>query len=396
MTDTLLHAVAIPSDSQTETGASRRKKLAKQGVLQSDVPSTETVAPQPGQRRISGQIRGRLAAMHARMIEELLSSSIETVPYAAVGEAVDIDGYYAPEDIDVSRLDAREDRLQQFSGVLSPKGTRRSHWRAARTNPQTLDNPFGSDTAPEFGLTIRARKTRWYNSTDGTIVDATAQRTVDGEHDRLDIYDTDEPSFDGPILLYDIAYTDEYPTDCRVWDTYDRQKESEETDGTSTVGSATIGDSLSTTTESIDAQWQRVYVTDHEWRGDMVLETDRLRLVINQPEDDLRAYRWSDSNGQYTLVQLGQSDWRLYDVNLTDVGLAQLQAQFEFENLSSGARHNLNGTLLRGFDDVIWTVPTNEWKTPSGLVDRLDPIAATTDKVPAPTVDVIKRTETDR
>jgi len=399
MTDKLLHAVVVPSDAQTKSGSRKRKQLAKQGVLQSDVASTESIAPQPGQQTISGQIRGRLAVMHAKMIEELLSSSIPVIPFSALGEQSDVDGYYAPEDIQRDRLDAREDRLQRFEGVLTPKGTRRSHWRAQQTNPQTVDNPFGSGTASEFGLSIRARKVRWYNSTDGTITDATPQRTVQGEHDQLDIYDTDEPSFDAPTLIYDIAYDEEDRTDCVVWDTYNRPKIYEETGNSATVGSVTVGDTtVSSTTVSIASQWQRVYVTDHEWVGDIVLETDRLRLTIDQPEDKLRAYRWDESEGQYTAVQLGNTDWRLYDVNITDIGLAQLSAQFEFESLGSGARHNLNGTLIRGLDDVVWTVPMNEDanNVPADLITRLDPIAATTDKIPAPTAGVVRRTETDR
>jgi len=397
MTDTLLHAVAIPSDSQTDTGAQRRTKLAKQGVLQSDVPSTETVSAQPGQRRISGQVRGRFAVIHARMIEELLSSSIEVVPYAGDGEKTEVDGYYAPEDVNRGPLDPREERLQQFDGTLTPKGTRRSHWRAIRTNTQPVTNPFGSASTPEIGLTVRANKVRWFNETDGSLEDATVQRTVDGEHDQLNIYDASAASFDSPTLIYDIAYDQEYPTDCRVWDTYGRPKEYRATDdGGATVGNATVGSATVSSETIVESQWQRVYVTDHEWNGDIVLETDRLRLTIDQPEDVLRAYRYNPDDGQYTVVQLGQSDWRLYDIDLTGVGLANIEAQLEFENASSGARHNLNLSLVRGLNDGIWSKPPNEGTTPQDLIDRLDPIAADTDSVVVPEQDVIKRTEVDR
>jgi len=397
MTDTLLHAVAIPNDSQTSTSAQRGKKLAKKGVLQSDVPSTETVSAQPGQRRISGQIRGQFAVIHARMIEELLSSSIAVVPYAGDDERTDIDGYYAPEDVQRSPLDPREDRLQQFDGILTPKGTRRSHWRAIRTNTQPVNNPFGSAATPEVGLTIRARKVRWFNDTDGTLESASPVRTVDGEHDQLNIYDATEPSFDSPTLIYDIAYTDEYPTDCTVWDTFGRPKVYRESDDGDTVGSAAVGTAtVSSDAVVVESQWQRVYVTDHEWRGDIVLETDRLRLTIEQPEDVLHAYRYSPSDDQYTTVQLGQSDWRLFDIDLTGIGLASIDAQLEFENEASGERYNLNLSLIRGLDNGIWTVPSNEGGAPQGLIDRLDPIAAATDSAVVPEQDVLKRTEVDR
>ncbi|MDS0258561.1 hypothetical protein NDI56_03935 [Haloarcula sp. S1CR25-12] len=397
MTERLLHAVAVPSDSQTDTGSRQQKRLAKQGALQSDVPYADAISPQPGQQTLVGQVRGKFAPIHAQMIDELLSSSIPVVPYAGREGQDTIDGYYAPETTQQSRLDPREERVQQFDGVLAPKGTRRSHWRAVRTNPQSDDNPFDAGAAPELGLSIRARKVRWFDDVDGGLEDATAQRTVEGEHDHIDIYDPEEPSFGKPLLIYDIPYTEEYPTDCVVWDTYDREKVYREPGDGATVGSATVGSAtVGGDDVRVASQWQRVYLTDHEYRGDMVLETDRLRLVIDQPEDVLRAYRWDPADGQYALLQLGASDWRLFDVDVTSIGLVRLKAQFEFEDMSTGDRVNLNGTLIRGLDNVVWTEPVNEGATPQGLQDRLAPIASETGSIIEPSGDVIKRTEVDR
>jgi len=182
-----------------------------------------------------------------------------------------------------------------------------------------------------------------------------------------------------------------------LWDDYNREKvyrvESDgDTVGSATVGSATVNDADTL----VESQWQRVYLTDHEWQGNIVLESDRLRLVIDQPKDDLRAYRYNADEGQYNLVQLGASDWRLFDVDITSIGLATIEAQLEFEGLTSGATHNLNLSLIRGLEDAVWSVPSNEDSTPQGLIDRLDPIAATTDTVAVPEQDVVKRTEVDR
>jgi hypothetical protein len=398
MPDRLLHAVNVPSDSQTNRGSSKSKNIAKQGVLESDVSSAEAIAPQPGTTSLTGQFRGRYAPMLARMIEELFSSSIKTVPYTARGTDSESDGYYALEQLgSVGPLDAREDRIQKFDGALTKKGTRRSHWRAIRTNPQPADNPFGSASAPEVGLSIWAQKVRWFDDVGGGLEEATVQRRVKGEHDYLNIYDASEPAFDKPILIYDIPYIDEYPTDCVVWDTYNREKVyyeagSDDTVGISAVGTATV----SSDDVNIASQWQRVYVTDHNWRGDIVLETDRLRLVIEQPEDTLRAYRWDAGEGQYNIIQLGSSDWRLYDIDLTSIGLVRLEAQFEFENATTGNRYNLNGTLVRGLGDAIWTVPANEGTAPSGLIDRLDPIASESGDVVEASGDVVKRTQVNR
>ncbi|KZX49302.1 hypothetical protein [Haloarcula sp. K1] len=398
MPDRLLHALNVPSDAQQESGSTRQRKLSKQGVLQSDVSSTETISSQPGRQTIAGQVRGRLAPLIAAELEELFNASgVDVVPYTLREGDSTTDGYYSPENINEDFADARDDRIQDFDGTLTPKGTRRSHWRAVRTNPQTEDNPFGTASTPEIGLSIRARKVRWFDDVGGAVVDATPQRRVEGEHDYLDIYDASDPAFDRPVLIYDIPYADEYRTDCTIWDTYNRPKIYKESGDVATVGSATVG---SATVSGYDiyvaSQWQRVYVTDHDWIGDMVLETDRLRLVIDQPEDVLRAYRWSPADGQYTIVQLGNAPWRLWDIDLTHVGLARIEAQIEFEDLNTGDRHNLNATLVRGLDDVVFTVPTNGSSPPQGLIDRLNPIADDSDRVVQAAGDVVKRTEVDR
>jgi len=397
MTSRLLHAVAVPSDSQTESGSRQQNRVAKQGVLKTDVPSAESVSAQPGQVSIDGRLAGRFADIHAAMIDELLASSIPVIPYAGKDEQDSVDGYYAPETTSQNPPDPRQGRFQQFDGVLTPKGTRRSHWRAVRTNPQTVDNPFGAAPSPEIGLTTAANKVRWYDDVSGAIETPTVQRTVTGEHGRLNIYDASEPSFDSPALIYDLSLREEFKTDCVLWDDYNREKvyrvESDgDTVGSATVGSATVNDADTL----VESQWQRVYLTDHEWQGNIVLESDRLRLVIDQPKDDLRAYRYNADEGQYNLVQLGASDWRLFDVDITSIGLATIEAQLEFEGLTSGATHNLNLSLIRGLEDAVWSVPSNEDSTPQGLIDRLDPIAATTDTVAVPEQDVVKRTEVDR
>lgn len=374
MPDRLLHAVIVPSDSQTSRGSQRRKDIAKRAVIDSDVSSAEAIAPQPGSTTLRGQVRGRFAPMMARMIEELFSSSIETVPYTAVGEQSASDGYYALEQLgDVGPLDPREDRVQSFDGQLVRQGTRRSHKRAVRTKTQSADNPFDAGAPPEIGLSVNASDVAWFNDVDGSVESATVQRTVNGEHGDLEIYDITEPSFDDPVLTYTLGYEDEYATDCVVWDDYGRPKE------------------YSNNGITVASQWQRVYITEHEWEGDIVIESDRLRLIITRPGYTLEAYRWDDSAGSYTAVSLGTSDWELRDISLTDVGLCRIEAQFQFNNTASSATHSLNGTIVRGLDDVIWTTPVNEGSIPSGLETLLSPIADGTSTVAKPTMDLVKK-----
>lgn len=396
MTNRLLHAVNIPEELLSNPSNEAQSKLASNSVL-GGTASAEDIASEPTEKVLTGIAGGKFAKLTALELEELFTSDL-IVPYTVRGrDDPQTDGYYATQNVDVQRAAASQDELQKFDGRLTKNGTQGKNWRAVRTNPQTLDNPFGSATAPEIGLSGRARKVRWFDDVAGTIEDATVQRTVEGEHDYLNIYDASEPSFDAPVLIYDIPYEEEYPTDCTVWDTYGRPKVYSVSTSTAQVGSATVGSATVGGYETyVASQWQRVYLADHDWVGDMILETDRLRLEIGQPEESVTAYRYDPDDGQYNLVQLGASDWRLWDVDIRTIGLAQIDAQFEFEDTSSGAHHNLNGTLVRGLDNVVWTVPNNEGSTPSGLIDRLDPIADDSDRVVNASADVVKRSEVDR
>lgn len=393
-----LYTTPLPEASATSEKNAVAQQLAKNGLINGGGSAVETVSSSVPDLLLEGQYRfgEHISTNLARSLRELSNGSLGPLPIYHRDKDWSDQGYYVVEQAEIEPLHPKQQSVWKYSVTLSKSGTQSKFWRSVRTNPQTADNPFGSATAPEIGLSIRARKVQWFDDVGGAIGEATPQRRVEGEHDYLDIYDASEPPFDNPVLIYDIPYNEEYKTNCEVRDTYNRDQYRYENESDAIVGDATVGSATVSKTVRVGAQHQRVYVTDHDWAGDMVLETDRLRLVIDQPEDVLRAYRWSPTDGQWTLVQLGASDWRLYDVDLTTVGLARIEAQLEFEDLSTGDRHSLNATLVRGLDEVIWTVPSNESTPPQNLLDRLAPIAATTDRVPAPTQDVIKRTEVDR
>jgi hypothetical protein len=387
-----LYALPLPK-SRGRNGSSTKQQLAKLGTLGGGLPAVSQVSTGARDGTLSGVYNGKFANLFANEIEELASGSISSVPLFDTAAAAQFRGYYNIESAKTNPTDPRVGEYQQeYDLEITKKGTQRSQWRAVRTNTQPADNPFGSGSTPEFGLTVRARKVRWFDNDSGSLAEATSQRRVEGEHGDLFIYDASEPSFDSPVLIYDVDYEDEYPTDCVAWDTFNRPKVYVDGDDGATVGSTTVGDATVGGSSTVASQWQRVFSTDHDWRGDIVLETDRLRLTVDQPEDVLRAYRYNPGDGQYNIVQLGTSDWRLYDIDLTDVGLGRLEAQLEFyDTTAPSTRYNLDATLIRGLDDVVWTVPINEGTTPSGLIDRLDPIAATTDDVAKPTADLVER-----
>jgi len=401
MTDRLLYNLAIPEQAQLSQSQRQARQLLTQGTLGTGPGAVEDISGDPPGQTLAGRVAGKHAELTAREFEELFSAdAIEVVPIFERGaDTSREDRWVALEDVDVNPAHPTDSRVQEFDGSLRTKGTRRSHWRVVLTNPTTEDNPLGSASNEEIALSGRARRVQWYDRSTGDLEDASEQRVIEGEHDRLAVYDATDPSFDGPTLIYDLAYRHEWPVDTRVWDDYGRSKLDEVTvsDG-ATVGSATVGSAtVGTGVETTAVQWQRVYEPSHDYVGRPVLENDILRLRPDGPRGKLRVYRWNAADEHYDRVQLGGSDWRLIDWNTKRIGVERIDGQAEFEDQSNpGTTHNLNWSLKRGYGDVLWLNPDNEGSVPSGLTDRLDPIAHDSDQDPAAVADVIKRSEVDR
>jgi hypothetical protein len=218
-------------------------------------------------------------------------------------------------------------------------------------------------------------------------------RTETGQHDDVDVYDATEPTFSSPALVYDIEYRHEWPVDVRVWDDYDRSRrvatrDSGDEVGTATVGSATVG---SATVAEVVA-WQRVYRSDHDAQGTLVLENDLLQVALDEGRGRLVAKRWDDADGQYTRVQLdASSDWRCVRADVRHIGVAAGDAQLTFSD--DNADRNVNASLKRGYADLLLTKPDNEDSLPSGLTDRLDAIAHDSDRDPGAVADIVPKSE---
>lgn len=395
--DKTLYSLAVPADSQALTESQLSRNLSKQGVLGSDVATVESVSLSPGQHVLRGHYRGRYADVMAREFEELFDSSgIEAVPFyqtpQSQGQGDVQDGYYSLENTTLSRVDPREDRIQKFDGILTKVGSRRSHWRAVETSPTTVTNDFASGSTATIGIPERARKVRWFDTVGGAVEDATVQESVPGELQNVDRYTTAEPSFSDPTLIYDLPYRHEGDADVRVWDDYQRSRfepPTNDTVGSSQVGTATVGG------EGIP-RWQAVFRSDHDYNGTAIIENGILRLTFDESGGQLSSERWSDAIGDFATVHLGASDWQLFDLDITHIGVERVGAQVEFKR-ASGDYFNLNITLQRGARRALWTVPENEsGPTPSGLQTKLAPVAAESDRDPSESQTVLRRKEVRR
>ncbi|WP_336358985.1 hypothetical protein [Haloarcula sp. CGMCC 1.6347] len=386
-----LYALKVPDAALEQPSSTQSLQVATNSPLNSDSPAVDSLAAEPGSRPLVGVVAGQYADIIAREFEELFSATgIEVVPW--FGDTNNQrDAYVALEDVTIDQATAREQRLQRFDGQLSQAGTADSHYRALYCNPQSVDNPWGSSSTAEVGLSIRADNVEWWDHVTGAKTSATVQRTVSGEHDDIEIYDSTEPGMDNPVLLHDIAYDAEWPTDVRVWDDYGREKVDRTGYSGPTVGDAQVGDAQVGEERVVPVTWQRCYVTSHQFRGAAILETDRLRLRSDPDRDRLEASRWTGA--QYERVQLGSSPWRLRGVDLARIGIERIEAQTEWVDTSSGDRHRLDLTLKRGHDDLLWTVPDNGSSPPQGLVDRLDPVASDAGQDAAATLDIVAKSE---
>jgi len=399
MADQILYNLVIPQQAQLSQGARQQRQNVTEGTLQAGPATVTSIKSEPGEKTLVGRVSGRHAKLKADEFEELFSNSaIDVVPLFTPGSATSRrDRYVALENVSTEPAHPVDDRVQRFDGALANKGSKRSHRRAVATNPTTEDNPFESDSAEEIGIPARAQKVKWWDDTAGTLEsDPDPVRNVEGEHDRIEVYDATDSSIADPTLLYDVPYRYEWPVDVRVWDDYDRSQEDTQTVGSTTVGSATVGSATVSETRTA-LQWQRVFATDHDYSGTPILENDLLRLVIDEAAGRIKAHEWDSDDQYYRRIALGNSPWRLWDLNIRRIGVERVDAQVEFEDLNDpGTTHNLNMSLKRGWESVLWTVPANEDPAPQGLVDRLAPIAATTEQDPAAQATLVERQEVDR
>jgi len=383
-----LHALGIPERVLDQPRGTQSQRVSEKGALNSDVPAVSTVsADAPGQV-FAGLVGGYLARLQAAEFEELFGANgIEVVPYHGDTPDPQRDGYYSAKDISVDLPAGYERDLQLFDGRITKQGTRQSHRRAVKMAPSSITNPFGSASSAEVGIPHRASAVKWFDRNGGqTTTDATVQRTVQGEHDQIDIYDATEPPFSTPALVYDVPYEHEWPVDVRVWDDRNTAKIVEaDTDGSSvgsaTVGSATIGGATT-------VAWQRCYRTDHDFAGVPILENDRLRVALDTAAGRLRASRWSQSDGQYERVQLDPtSSWRFVRADIEYIGVEAVDARLTFSDGTTTDR--LWASCKRGYDSLLFHDP--DGSAASGLVDRLDAIAADSDQDPAGTAGIVKK-----
>ncbi|MDF9748356.1 hypothetical protein [Natrinema salsiterrestre] len=364
MTDLQLYTLVVPQDSQSGLLSQLQQQLATSGILEQDGGIVEQLSGQPGDQTVSGVYRARYAGKMADELEELgRASGFDELPLAGVGEKTSKDGYYALESADVDQIQPQTTLVQRYDLQLRKKGTQDDYWRAVKPNRRQLDHPFGNDTAPvEVGVPAAASKVQWFNAEDQSRESASAIETRSAELGDVDIYDLEggesAVGVEDPTLIYEVPYTDEELTDCRIYDT---------------LGEASKLDADG------DLQWQKLFSTQHDFDDEIVLDNGRIRLRLDEPAGTLEAETWDSSTDSWTTVGLEAdqpSSVELFDVDLMDVAMVCDRAQLTFD--VDGSLFALNAIVNRGHDAVQFTIPAGEsGPIPTDLESWLEPIAST-------------------
>lgn len=373
-----LYSKVITNGGLSQNSSQQTRNVADVSVVTGGPSSVDSVSLQPGEKRLEGAYRGNRSDVLATEISELLASDVlKPIPFFDTAGTSSDDGYYLARTISSTPVQPQAaGAVHTFEGALKKTGTRRSHWRAASTTIASLSNDFGNSETPRVGIDTRAERPRWFDPEARTFEDASTVATRNAEFGDVDIYDPSSSTYSNPTLVYGLEYAHEGDVDCRVWDTRGL-------------------------TDREDAnnyrQWRKVYDTRSEFTGDVVIANGIVRLTLDESANTITAETWDDGAGAWSSVSLGTSDWELFDVDLTRIGTARIDAQLTFRDptASPTTYYHLDARLSRGADAVLFTTPSRSTQgaTPSGLVTLLDPIASESIETPAVEAGLVRRKE---
>lgn len=388
MPDLLLYTLIVPSAAQAGLGHRERQEVAKAGVLGDDVGSAEPIAGEPGDQDLEGVYRGRYAEKMAHELEELASASgFDTVPLAGVGESTPKDGYYSIEDARVRPVQPQTGRAQRYELSLTERGQKGSHYRVIETNPRQADHEFGNGLEERIGIPATASKVQWYDPETDNREPATAIETRTVELGDVDIYDLEDGrnalGVEDADLAYTIDYVDEELTDSRIYDTLGNDSKHDER------GSL---------------QWQKVFSTDHDADGEIVVDNGLLRIHLDEVTGTLEVEEWDPDKvvpledtglyddglygdglygddlyagrqGAWADTDLEQpEDVTLFDVDVSAISMVNDRAQLTFD---AGDLFTIDVSLQRGRDELLVEIPEGETgPIPDALEEWLAPVAS--------------------
>jgi hypothetical protein len=383
-TDRRLYTIFLPNSTLQTANKTGKQRLVSQSGVGSDVGATESVSTEPSDLRLRGLYYHKYAKKMATEAEELGKALTGTaVPLSGTDERLPEDGYYYVENVKVNPADPQAENLWEYDVSLKNNGTRASERRATFAGPvdaRELTHDFGNETTGYLSAPSDGRQFRWVSKDKSVRLTVSPDSVVTTEHGNINLYDIDAaPSEVGnrPFITYDLPYEEEGKTDCRVWDTN---------------GFAERSDA------SGEIQWQKVFTTAHTFEHEAVMSNSKIRVFLDPFTDSLNVQRYS--SGSWSDQSLGSSDWVLDEMNITEVGLATVEAQLTFRatadttDRSQSDLYTLDAYLSRGYDNMMFDIPPSlSGPVPTDLTTLLDPVASPSTINPQPEKKLLSRKE---
>ncbi|MFB9324317.1 hypothetical protein ACFF2X_44065, partial [Cryptosporangium minutisporangium] len=166
-------------------------------------------------------------------------------------------------------------------------------------------------------------------------------------------------------LIFEVDYEDDSIGGCRVVDgdttvydpTHDFDGAIELENGLIRLQIEEHTDTLDISGESYTVESGSVEYYDR-LRGDGRLQVDGV-LRLSGERGKLLAYGWDDG---WSEVSLPATRWGVYDVDLTEVGMARTVARVTF--VSDSDLYVLDAISQAGYSDVLWSVPNPDVQGP--------------------------------
>lgn len=377
-----LGGVVLPAVTvgQGEESRSQAQSLAQTGRLGSDettVDQLTTEAPGTeirGSYDVTSGIPADRVPMLAGEFDELVGAGRGPLPLFDTDDSATFSrrGFYSISDGSVDPVHPTRPDVQQYRLTLERAGTRRDSFRAVALNSVDITTPFsGSDPAGVY-VPAAAGKTMWLDRADETAQSASSLATTGSSRGIVARY-APPAGLDRPALVYDIPE----PADVRGVVVFDSRGNADKFDGDGV------------------RQWQAVYQSGHEFEGDIVLSSDRLRLRIREGSGgQVTAERYA--GGSWSAVGLSSSPWYVLDVDLLQLGQHRAAAQLRFRQ--SGAADYVVSVALNYGREVAIVQPAADESDPipPDIESLLAPIASGRSTDPQPSRTLVSREVTRR
>ena len=334
-----LYLTPLPETTSETASGQIGSDIQQAGLLDTGGTAVENIATENVDFRKQGRIQfgPTLSRKAAEELDSLSESSYTTLPlYSSDGSLARKRGYYEVTRADVEPAQESREDVYQYDVELANAGTREDSRRAVRTNPQAIDSVYpDAGAAALVGIPDSATDVRWYDDANGSEP-ATAVETVQAEFGTVARYDPADAAGDTPALTYDLAFSDDGPTDVRVYDSRDRVKFA----ATASGGEVNV--------------WTHAFHEGYQFDGAAVFDTGVFRLAL---DGNLAVV--ADEYGD-RLVATGETDViQSSEVQIDRTLTVESGGTFRVE---SGGVHQLTDVLRSDFAAAMWDSPESEWR----------------------------------